>query len=225
MSQNQAIELRAKIIGVLLRDARLAARKTKKEVGEAIGVSTATISSYELGRKSPSLPEIEIFCLFLSIPINHFWSAETMSEQPGPANNLHVEQLLDLRKGIIAAMVAKARTDAGLTLKELSTQSGITTGRIRNYERGKYPIPLPELETLSAALDLSIKEFSNPQGPVSEWIRQQAALEGILELPSELLDFIGKPVNHPYIEVAKKLSDMSADNIRGIAETLLEISL
>ena len=109
MSQNQAIELRAKIIGVLLRDARLAARKTKKEVGEAIGVSTATISSYELGRKSPSLPEIEIFCLFLSIPINHFWSAETMSEQPGPANNLHVEQLLDLRKGIIAAMVAKAR--------------------------------------------------------------------------------------------------------------------
>ncbi|NIP32622.1 MAG: hypothetical protein GWN00_13130, partial [Aliifodinibius sp.] len=44
-------------------------------------------------------------------------------------------------------------------------------------------------------------------------------------LPEELQEFIAKPVNQPYLELAKKLSELSADRLRGIAEGILEITL
>ncbi len=225
MTNDQAITLRAKKLGVLLRDARLAAAKSKKECGHAIGVSGATISSYELGRKSPSLPELEILTLFLNFPLEHFWGDEIKSDDPSPTQNLPLEQLLNLRTNIIGALLRQARTESGLTKKALAEKTGITAGRIKNYESGDRPVPLPELEVLTRALGYSLQDFANQKGPVSQWITSQRAISGFLQLPEELIEFVGKPVNHPYIELAQKLSDMSAEKIRRVAEVLLEISL
>lgn len=225
MTSKQAMTLRAKKLGVLLRDARLAASKSKKECGQAIGVSGATIGSFELGRKSPSLPELEILTLFLNFPLEHFWGDEIKSDDPSPTQNLHVEQLISLRTGIIGALLRQARTETDLSRKALSEKTGISSGRIRNYERGDRPIPIPELELLTRALGYSLQEFANHKGPVSKWITQQRAINGYLQLPEELIEFVGMPVNHPYIGLAKKLSDMSAKKLRSIAEDLLEISL
>jgi len=36
--------------------------------------------------------------------------------------------------------------------------------------------------------------------------------------------FISKPVNLPYLELAMRLSDLSAEKLRGVAEGLLEIT-
>ena len=47
--------IRTKKLGVLIRDARLAARKSIRECAEAIGVSPGTFSSYERGRKATCL--------------------------------------------------------------------------------------------------------------------------------------------------------------------------
>ena len=44
MSHKQAIQIRGKIIGVLIRDARLASGKSLKEVGEALDVTGGRIS-------------------------------------------------------------------------------------------------------------------------------------------------------------------------------------
>jgi transcriptional regulator with XRE-family HTH domain len=225
MTNTQAITLRAKKLGVLLRDARLAAGKSQKVCGEAIGVSGGTIGSFELGKKSPSLPELEILTFYLNFPLEHFWGDELKSTSPGPSANLPVKQLLDLRTGIIGALLRQARTESRLTLKVLSEKTGVTTGAIKKYERGDDPIPLPVLEVLSKALGYTLQDFANHKGPVSQWIIQQRAIQGFLQLPEELIEFVGKPVNHPYIELAKKLSGMSAEKIRSVAETLLEISL
>ena len=225
MTNTQAITLRAKKLGVLLRDARLAAGKSKKVCGQAIGVSGATIGSFELGKKSPSLPELEILTFYLNFPLEHFWGDELKSTRPGPSANLPVKQLLDLRTSIIAALLRQARNESRLALKTLSEKTGVTIGAIKKYERGDDPIPLPELEMLSTALGYTLQDFANHKGPVSQWIMQQRAIQGFLQLPEELIDFVGKPVNHPYIQLAKKLSGMSAEKIRSVAETLLEISL
>lgn len=225
MTNEQAITLRAKKLGVLLRDARISAGKSKKECGSAIGVSGATINSYELGRKSPSLPELEILTLFLNFPLEHFWGDEIKSDDPSPTENLHIEQLLSLRTGIISALLRQARKESGLSRKALAEQSGLSSGRLKNYETGDRPIPLPELEVLSRSLGKHLQDFSNHKGPINQWIVQQRAIEGYLNLPENLIEFVGKPVNHPYIELAKNLSEMSAEKIRAVAETLLEISL
>ena len=46
-----------------------------------------------------------------------------------------------------------------------------------------------------------------------------------IELPIELQEFILKPVNQPYLEIAQKLSRMSVDKMRDVAEGLLDITL
>ena len=45
-----------------------------------------------------------------------------------------------------------------------------------------------------------------------------------LELPLELRQFVARPVNRPYLELAMKLSDMSKDKLRSVAEDLLDIT-
>src|SRR3990172_246373 len=111
MSQNKAMQLRAKIIGLHLRDARLATGKSMKELGDVIGLSSGTISSIERGSNSPSLPELELLAFYLGMPINHFWSEQVVSQEPHPTERLETENLLALRHRSIAAMLRQARTE------------------------------------------------------------------------------------------------------------------
>ncbi len=53
---------------------------------------------------------------------------------------------------------------------------------------------------------------------------QQKAVQDFLQLPPELQNFVSKPVNRPYLELAMKLSSMSTDKLRSVAEDLLEIT-
>jgi len=43
-------------------------------------------------------------------------------------------------------------------------------------------------------------------------------------LPPEIQSFIVKPTNRPYLDLAIKLSEMSVEKLRSIAEGLLEIT-
>jgi hypothetical protein len=44
-------------------------------------------------------------------------------------------------------------------------------------------------------------------------------------MPVELRQFVAQPVNRPYLELARKLSHMSTEKLRSVAEDLLEITL
>ena len=83
---------------------------------------------------------------------------------------------------------------------------------------------MPELEALSGMLQRSIREFQDHHGPVGIWNAQQRALNSFLQLPLELQLFIAKPVNRPYLDLAARLSDMSVEKLRAVAEGLLEIT-
>src|SRR3989304_7759103 len=151
MSQEQSIRIRSKIAGVLLRDARLAAGKSMKDVGQVIGVSSSTISSIEQGSNSPSLPELELLAFYLHMPISHFWSEDIVSEEPEPARNLETERLLALRHRTIGSMLRQARAEKSLSQKDLAQRTDISTSRIRRYESGETPVPPPELGLLAAS--------------------------------------------------------------------------
>lgn len=182
MAQDKSI-LRAKIIGLHLRDARLAAGKSMKELGDVIGLSSGTISAIERGANSPSLPELELLAFYLGTPINHFWSEQVVSQEPHPTERLATRDLLGLRHRAIAAMLRQARIEKNLSQKELSDRTGISTSRIRRYESGETPVPLPELEALAASLGYDIDQFADNSGPVGEWIGRQRAGERFEELP------------------------------------------
>lgn len=218
------ITLRAKKLGILIRDARLASRRSIKECADAINVTSGAFKAYEEGRKAPSLPELEALVYYLDLPINHFWSSTSLSDKPERIDELDLPRLAGLRHRMIGAFLRQERMNASLSLKALSQESGISTGRLKKYELGERPIPLPELEALLKILGGRIETFFDQGGPIGQWMIQQKAIQQFLELPLELQTFVCQPVNRPYLELARKLSDMSTDKLRSVAEDLLDIT-
>jgi len=226
MDKKTQITIRSKKLGVLIRDARMASRRSLKECAEAIGLkSGAAFRSYEEGRKSPSLPELETLVYYLDLPIDHFWSKETKSDSPLPIEALDLPKLLAVRQRKIGALLRQERTNASISVRNLAHETGISGARIKAYELGERPIPIPELEVILSTLGGRIENFFGRSGPIGQWLVNEEAIQSFLELPDELRDFASKPVNRPYLELAMKLSSMSKDKLRSVAEDLLDITL
>ncbi len=220
----EKLALRNRIIGLLLRDAREQAEKTKRDCAVALGVSTGTITAYEEGRKSISLPELEVLSYVLDVPVSHFWKKRD-PEDLEPGEEPPLQEVLALRHRIVGALLRQARLAADISRKELAELLGCSVGRITSYEFGRLPIPLAELELMAQHVRLPLEHFLDEQeGPVGEWNRQQEAFRQFCELPREMQEFVARPVNVKYLEVAVKLSQMPVGGLRAIAEGLLEIT-
>jgi transcriptional regulator with XRE-family HTH domain len=220
-----AITIRTKKLGVLIRNARRELGKSPEECAQAIKASPDDFEGYEMGEKAPSLPEIEALAYYLNLPLEYFLGQEKMNFAEPAANIQDLDRLRALRNRMIGARLRQARNRANLTLEELAEHVGITNGKLESYELGQHPIPLPELEALSSALDRPLADFLDDRGPIGNWRRRQRLMQQIVSLPPELQDFIGKPINRPYLEIAQRLSQMSVDKLRAVAEGLLEITL
>lgn len=218
------ITLRTKKLGVLIRDARLAARKSVDECAAAIGVKPGVFRAYEQGRRAPSLPELETLVYFLDLPINHFWGREALSDDEARTAPLDLGQLKSVRQRMIGALLRQERMTASLSLKALAEKTGLPVSRIKAYELGQRPIPLPELEAMLAVLNSRIEAFFDESGPIGRWMTQQKAVEQFLQLPPELQEFVSQPINRPYLELALKLSALSTERLRAVAEGLLDIT-
>ena len=219
------VSVRSRKLGVLMRDARLAARKTIQECSQAVGVTGGILRAYEEGRRSPSLPELELLAYFLNVPLRNFWSKEAHSDDAPLTETLNLPVLVGIRQRLIGAMLRQEREKASISLRQLSDQSGLTTARLRAYELGTRPVPLPELEALLALVGGQVESLFDQSGPVGQWQMRQKAIQDFLQLPAELQEFVCKPVNRPYIDLAQKLSNMSTDKLRALAEDLLDITL
>ncbi len=223
-AETTAMTLRAKIIGALIRDARLKAQKSIEECAAVVGVSPQDFESYELGNKAISLPEIEALAYHLQIPLDHFWERESSgsrAEEKKPAN---ISALIRLRQRMVGALLRQARLEARISLQELADHVGVEPASIEAYELGMEPVPLPMLEVLSGVLNRSIREFQDQKGPIGAYNTQQRAIGDFLTLPLDIQAFITKPVNRPYLDLAVRLSEMSVDKLRAVAEGLLEIT-
>jgi transcriptional regulator with XRE-family HTH domain len=216
--------IRAKRLGVLIRDARLASGDSLEECARAMGVSVQTLKSFEFGERSPSLPELELLAYHLQIPLEHFWGTETLKKN-GKGVKIDPEKLTTLRQRYIGALIRKARTEAGMDVQDLADKAGISPESLLAYEMGEQPVPFPVLEVLAGALNTSLREFQDRHGPVGMWFLQQRAQQDFNELPPELQAFVCKPINRPYLELAQRLSEMSVERLREVAEGLLEITL
>jgi transcriptional regulator with XRE-family HTH domain len=219
----EEVALRNRIIGLLLRDARERADKTKRECATALGVSTGTITAYEEGRKSISLPELETLAYVTDTPPSHFWDyAPGLASEEEP---VQLDEIMALRHRIVGALLRQARLEADLTQKDLAEVLECSSSRISSYEYGERPIPLAELELLARHLNLPLEHFlDNQEGSVGEWQRQQDMWQRFCELSPEMQEFVVQPININYIEIAMKLAQMPVGGLRGIAEGLLDIT-
>jgi len=225
MDSKTQITIRTKKLGLLIRDARLAARRTVTECAQAVGIKSGLFRAYEDGRKSPSLPELETLVYFLDLPIDHFWGKEVRSESAPAYESLDLPKLLAVRQRKIGALLRQERMNTSISIRNLAQETGISGARIKAYELGEKAIPLPELEVLLKALGGRIESFFDRSGPIGQWLMSEEAIQNFLDLPMEMRQFVALPVNRPYLELAMKLSSMSRDKLRSVAEDILDITL
>ncbi|MCX7680531.1 MAG: transcriptional regulator [Anaerolineae bacterium] len=219
----ERLALRTRIIGLLLRNAREHAGKSKQECAEALGVSPEAITAYEEGRKPISLPEVEVLAYLTGTPVSHFWDGTpTLIEEEDPPP---LKEILALRHRIVGALLRQARLERNISQRELAELLDCSERRISAYEYGEQPIPLAELEVLCQYLRLPLEHFLDTQeGRLGEWQRKQEAWHRFNQLPRKVQEFVIQPLNVKYLEVAMRLAEMPAGKLREIAEGLLDIT-
>jgi transcriptional regulator with XRE-family HTH domain len=223
-NQRQILQIRNKKLGLLIFDARKASRRSAEECAEAVGVTPAQFQEFERGTTAPSLPQIELLSLFLNVPLDHFWGRRSLSETGAPEQLQEKDRLVMLRNRVIGTNLRLARNNANHSYKEVTEKTGIPEEKMKRYEMGEAAVPLPELELLSTALDIPVEQFYDQHGPIGKWRSQQSNYQKFAELPPDIQQFISKPVNRPYLELAMRLSELSAEKLRAVAEVLLEIT-
>jgi transcriptional regulator with XRE-family HTH domain len=224
MDTKSQITIRTKKLGVLIRDARLAARRSVQDCAEALQIRKSIFRDYEEGLKAPSLPELETLVYYLDLPIEHFWGKQIKSEGAPRHTKIDLPKLLAVRQRKIGALLRQERMKASISIRNLAHDTGIASSRIKAYELGERPIPLPELEVLVRTLGGRIESLFDRHGPVGQWMISEETVKQFLEMPIELREFVALPVNRPYLELAMKLSNMSRDKLRSVAEDLLDIT-
>lgn len=221
---NQLLQIRTKKLGLLILDARSVSRRSVEDCAEAMQVTPEEYRAFESGKRAPSLPQLELLALQLKIPVEYFWGRQALSATTAAQPIQDRERLLQLRNRMIGASLRMARTKANLTLDDVAERAGVPAEQLRQYEMGLAAAPVTELDAITAALDVGVEQYYDQHGPVGRWRSEQGALEKFVEMPPELQQFITRPVNRPYLELAMRLSEMSADKLRAVAEVLLEIT-
>ena len=212
---------RAKILGVLIQDARLHAGRSVEDCARVLGFTPEEFTATERGQKVISLPELEVLALYLGVPMAHFWGSHTLTETPQP----DFSNILVLRRKIVGGLLRQARIEAGLSVQELAKKVELSPQKIESFELGTEEIPFLQLEELAQALGVSITYFLDEErGPLARHEAEKKMQQYFDELPQDVKEFVARPTNIRYLQTAMRLSKMDAEALRSIAAGILEIT-
>jgi transcriptional regulator with XRE-family HTH domain len=216
--------LRGRMLGVLIRDARLAMGYTIEEIAAHLNLPDATILAWEFGQAVPSLPQLELVAYLLQVPVSHFWGSETFMEQYGN-RQIDSQEYSLLRDRMIGAQIRAGRLAKNLSTEQLAQQLGISTDFLEAYEFGTLPVPMPVLVSIATVLDVNINNFLESSSRVGEFLEIREALKTFEEMPEDVRAFLSSPSNQAYIRLAMVFAQLPTDAMRSLAEGLLDITL
>lgn len=220
----ESYRLRARMVGVLIRDARLSAHRSVEECAQVLQVMPQQVEAWEFGDSVPSLPQLELLANFLGVPVSHFWGTETISDSRPHRADARTEYLA-LRNRMIGALLRQAREENGLSLDELSEKVAIPAARIHDYELGETPLPIHELTVLANAVNRNVSYFLESSSYIGQLLASREEWKHFADLPPGVRQFAANPVNIGFIEIAIMLSKMPTDKLRQVGESMLEITM
>jgi transcriptional regulator with XRE-family HTH domain len=220
----ESFRVRARMVGVLLRDARVAAGRSLDDCGRLLRVPAAQIEQWELGDETPSLPQLELLAYYLDVPVSHFWGTTTREQSAHDFARAQGEYLA-LRDRMVGVMLRQARENAGLTAEELSARADVPADLIAQYELGELAVPLHELTVLANALHKNLTYFLEASSQLGELLALREMWQHFARLPDDLRQFAANPINVGFLEIAHMLSQMPADRLRRIGESVLNITM
>ena len=221
---SQSYAIRGKMLGVLLRDARLSAVRTIEDCARLLRVPPQTVESWEHGDDVPSLPQLELLAYYLDVPISHFWGAETLKSSRNETNQKQPEYI-NLRNRMIGGLLRQAREETGVTFEELNELSGIPIETLKQYELGELPVPMHELSVLASGVKQNISYFLESSSHIGELLVMREAWKHFASLPEDVRAFASNPVNIGFIHIALMLSQMPTDRLRQVGASIVDITM
>ncbi|MBE0689918.1 MAG: helix-turn-helix transcriptional regulator [Anaerolineae bacterium] len=220
----ESYRVRAHMVGVLLRDARISAQRSAEDCARLLHVEPEMVEMWEYGDETPALPQLEILAYYLDVPVSHFWSATTLQSEKAERTHAQSEYLA-LRDRMIGVLLRQARENAEMSLEALGELSGLSAEAIARYELGEQSLPLNVLTVLANGVNKNLSYFLESSSHIGEWLALREAANRMAELPDELRRFVTNPLNRGFIEIAMMFSQMPTDKLRKIGENFLDITM
>lgn len=221
----ERLTVKSRIIGVLLEDARRAAARSIEDTADLLGVTETEYKDFEKGGETPSLPQLEVLAYYFNVPVQHLLNGDTLAiERREKEVRERVSDMLMLRQRVIGVRLRQLREEGGRSVEQVSGESGLSLETIQALEAGQISLPIAELEKVTQAVRANLDDLIDRHGPVGSYVQTQREFEAFAELPPELREFILRRINRTYLDLAVRLSGMEVDQLRTIAESILEIT-
>jgi transcriptional regulator with XRE-family HTH domain len=167
VAEPEEIAARRQILGALMQGVRAKQGKSKQDCAQAMDVTVATYTAYEQGRRDATLPELELLAYYLRVPVRLFFERPERLLADDPS--VPAEKVIALRQRIIGALLRQARQDKSKAAKDLAARLGVTARRISDYELGRKPMPLAQLQEAADMLGAPMSYFIDEGvGPIGE---------------------------------------------------------
>ncbi len=216
---SEALLVRRKIIGVLLRAAREKSHRSVQQVAQRLGVTVVRVRQYENGARDVTLPELELLALFFEMPLSYFLDEGSLIQEEPPFPPTQEE--FRKRKVTLGNKIKQARVAAGKSKEECAEVLDCKPGTFARYERGASDMPVAMLEQLAKFLGVNLFYFVEDmkvlgQGGVLD-------LEKLARLPKDVRGFVLDSSNLAYLRMAIKFSDLPTNKLKELGEILLVV--
>jgi transcriptional regulator with XRE-family HTH domain len=221
----QLMSIKAKKFGVRLTAFRQKKGVTTEILSQWTGIAQQKLIEIEQGESTISLPEIELIALKMGLETESLIEGNLRDLDAPGADEFILAQYAGLRDRMIALKLRKSRLEQNIEPGTVADHCGLELNEIDQYETGNKPVPLPILECLCAEYQISIPSLiAQKSTSKASQIENESITESEINYPEEVNAFINNPANLPYLELARKLSELDAAKLRSIAEGLLEIT-
>lgn len=221
---DESYRLRGKMLGVLIRDARVNAARTVDECAHLLQLAPDVVESWEYGDDVPALPQLELLAFFLNVPISHFWGQQALAAEEHDPLSIQNEYVA-LRQRMVGALLRSGREALELSVADISEASGLSAQLIEQYELGEVPIPMNHLQELAFILRKGMDYFLESSSTIGELLRIREEWKQFSAMDEELRKFASNPLNLGFLRIALMFSKMPTEELRKVAEGMLEITM
>ena len=193
-------EIRNRMLGIQIKKNRYQQNQTVEQLAQLCEIPTSDLEFYETGQTPIPLPIFLKISEVLHLPYERAQSPESITAD-------------------------KIEEPPVVQPDEIPVQPEPEPAMDNESDLVELPIMESDALPLSQAPEPVLINETIPVEPGENLQSPQSITEQFPGISEELREFITKPVNVPYLELAMKLSQMDAKKLRDIAESLLEITL
>ncbi len=200
-TMQQRLELRNRILGAMIMQTRSRKNLSRDDLATMTGLTLEDVTAYELGLLPLPVTDLEEITRILQIDVNDWIDSYA----------------IPTRDMIRAGKPAEPEIAQQEPTPQPATATLIVEVPATVQTTQENPVQIPVQAPVPPAV---------VSQPVSGEAIEISELESLLndKIPKELAEFIANPVNKQYLLLASNLSHMPADQLRRIAESLLEIT-